>query len=79
MRKILKTADRREKWMKIWTEFTLKSLGALCKISDEFSKRYFSCSCHPISAKLSEDIGYHGGIQAVTLLGNQPSLKNVAP
>ncbi len=38
------------------------------------SKRY-SSSFHPMSAKLYEDIGYHGGIQAVTFLGNRQSLK----
>ncbi len=42
----------------------------------EISKRYFSYSFHPMSAKLYEDIGDHGGIQAVTFLGNQPSYKH---
>ncbi len=39
----------------------------------EISKRY-SCSFHPMSDKLYEDIGYHGGIQAITFLGDRPSL-----
>ena len=39
----------------------------------EISKRYSSHSFHPIQAKLYEDIGYHGGIQAITFLGNRPS------
>ncbi len=30
-------------------------------------------SFHPMSAKLYEDIGYHGGIQAVTFLGSRLS------
>ncbi len=30
-----------------------------------------------MSAKLYEDIIYHGGIQAVTFLGNRPSFKNL--
>ncbi len=33
------------------------------------SKSYSSHSFHPMSAKLSEDICYHSGIQAVTFLG----------
>ncbi len=28
-----------------------------------------------MSAKLCEDISYHGGIQAITFLGNRPNLK----
>ncbi len=40
----------------------------------ENSKRY-SYSFHQISAKLYEDIGCHGGIQAITSLGNRPSSK----
>ena len=43
----------------------------------KISKRYFSYSFHPMSVKLYEDIGYHGGIQAVTFLGNQPSFKKI--
>ncbi len=42
----------------------------------EISKRYSSYSFHPISAKIYEDIGYHGGIQAVTFRGNRPSFNN---
>ncbi len=41
----------------------------------EISKRYSSYSFHLVSAKLYDDIGYHGGIQAITFLGNRPSLK----
>ncbi len=41
----------------------------------EISKRY-SYIFHPLSAKLYADIGYHGGIQAITFLGNQASFKN---
>ncbi len=33
-------------------------------------------SFHPISAKVYKEIGYHGGIQAITFLGNRPSFKN---
>ncbi len=43
----------------------------------EMSKRYFSYTFHPISAKLYESIGYHGGIQASTFPGNWPSFKNL--
>ncbi len=39
----------------------------------EISK-HASCSFHPISAKLHEDIGCYCGIQAITFLGNWPSL-----
>ncbi len=40
----------------------------------EILKRYSSYNFHLISAKLYDDTGYHGGIQAnVTFLGNQPS------
>ncbi len=39
------------------------------------SKRY-SYSFHPMSIKLHEDIEYHGGIQAVTFLGNRASFKH---
>ena len=39
----------------------------------EISKRYFSYSFYSMSAKLYEDIGYHGGIQAIIFfLGNRP-------
>ncbi len=41
----------------------------------EISKRY-SYSFHLMSVKLCENIGYHGGIQAITFLGNRPSFKN---
>ncbi len=37
------------------------------------SKRYCLYSFHPMSENLYEDIGYHGGIQAITFLGNRPS------
>ena len=43
----------------------------------EISKRFSSYSFHLMSAKLYEDISYHGGIQAITFLGNWPSFKNV--
>ncbi len=42
----------------------------------EISKRYSYYSFHPMSVNLYEDIGYHGGIQAITFLGNRPSFKN---
>ncbi len=42
----------------------------------EISKRY-SYSFHPKSAKLYEDIDYHGGIQANTFLGNLRSFKKI--
>ena len=38
----------------------------------EFSKRYSSYSFHPMSVKRYEDIGYYGGIQGITFLGNRP-------
>ncbi len=41
----------------------------------EISKRYSILQFHPMSAKLYEDIGYHGGTQAITFLGNQLSFK----
>ena len=41
----------------------------------QISIRYSSLSFHPISAQRYEDIDYHGGIQALTFLGNRPSLK----
>ncbi len=45
----------------------------------EISKRFYSYSFHLMSVKLYEDVGYRGGIQAITFLGNRPSLKkNVA-
>ncbi len=37
----------------------------------EISKCYSSYSFHPMSIKLHEAIGYHGGIQTVTFLGNR--------
>ena len=37
----------------------------------EISKHY---CFHPMSAKLFEDIDYHGGIHAFTFRGNQPSV-----
>ena len=42
----------------------------------EISKRYSSYSFHPMSAKRYEDIGYYGGIQVITFLGNRLSFKN---
>ncbi len=41
----------------------------------EISKCYSPYSFDPMSAKLYDDIGYHGGIQAITFLGNWPSFK----
>ncbi len=43
----------------------------------EISKCYSSYSFHPMSVKCHEDIGYHGRIQAITFLGNRPSLKKL--
>ncbi len=41
----------------------------------EISKRYYSF--HLMLAKHYEDnVGYHGRIQAITFLGNWPSLKH---
>ncbi len=40
----------------------------------QMSKRY-SYSFQTMSAKF-HDVGYHGGIQAITFLGNRPSFKN---
>ncbi len=42
----------------------------------EISKNFYY-SFHLMSTKLYDDISYHGGIQAVIFLGNQPSFKNV--
>ena len=38
-----------------------------------FSKGYCSNSFHPVSIKLHEYIGYHGGMHAVGFLVNAPS------
>ncbi len=43
----------------------------------EISKRFSSYSYHLMSAKLYEDISYHGGIQAITFHGNWPSFKKI--
>ncbi len=40
----------------------------------EISKRYASYSVHQITSKLYENIAYHGGMQAITLLANRPNL-----
>ena len=32
-----------------------------------------------MSAKLHEDIGYHGEIRAITFLCNRPRFKNIVP
>ena len=57
----------------------LKCLSTQYHMELEISKCY-SCSFHPMSAKLYEDIRYQGGIQAITFLGNRRSFKNsVAP
>ncbi len=37
----------------------------------EISKRFSFHSFHPMSVKLYEDIGYYGGIQAITSLGSR--------
>ncbi len=42
----------------------------------KISKCYSFYSFHLMLAKICEDINYHGGIQAITFLGNQPSFKN---
>ncbi len=59
-------------FMALWMKFLL----TLDNMVLEILKHSSSNSLHPISAKLYEDIGYHGGTQAVTFLGNQPSFKN---
>ncbi len=43
----------------------------------EISKRYSTDSFHPMSAKLYEYFAYDGGIQVLTILGNQPSFKKI--
>ncbi len=43
----------------------------------EISKRYPSYSFHPMSVKLYENIGYYGGIQAITFLPIGQVLKNL--
>ncbi len=45
----------------------------------EMSKRYCSSSFLQTSAKLYEDIGYHGAIEAIYFLANWPSLKRCVP
>ncbi len=52
---------------------TLKFLSAQDHIGLEISKRYSSYRFHLMSTKLYEDIAYHKGMQAITLLGNRPS------
>ncbi len=42
-----------------------------------FSKRYFSNNFHQIPSKRYEDIAYHWGRQAITLLGNRHSLAQI--
>ncbi len=42
----------------------------------EISKRYSSHSFHLMLANLYENIGYNGGIQAITLHGNRLGFKN---
>ncbi len=59
-----------EPYYGIWNFCQLNHMGL------EISKRYSSHSFHLMPAKLYEDIGYHGGIQAVTFLGNRLSFKN---
>ena len=41
------------------------------RIGLEISNHYSSCSFHPMSTKLYEDIGDHGGIQSITSLGQK--------
>ncbi len=43
----------------------------------EISKCYSLYSFHQIPVNHHEDIAYRGGIQAVTFLGNQSSLKKI--
>ena len=43
----------------------------------EISKPYSSYSFQPMSAKFYEDSGYHGGIQAITFLGNRAIFKHL--
>ncbi len=47
---------------------TLKLLLTLDHMGLEISKSYSSYNFHSMSIKLQEDIGYHGGIQAVLFL-----------
>ncbi len=42
----------------------------------EISRRYFSYTFDPISAKHYDDIAYYGGIQAITFRGNWPRFKS---
>ncbi len=55
--------------------FVNKGLYACINMGLEISNRS-SYSFLPMSTKLYEDIGYHGGIQPSTFLGNWPSFKN---
>ncbi len=43
----------------------------------QYFQKCYSYNFHPMSAKLYEDIGYDGGIRAVTFLANRPSVKNI--
>ncbi len=43
----------------------------------EISERLSSYSFNLMLAKLYEEISYHGEIQAITVLGNRPSFKNI--
>ncbi len=52
---------------------SLGSFSALCKIFEipDFQNSTRDCNnFHQIPSKLYENIAYHGGMQAITLLGN---------
>ena len=55
---------------------TLKYLLTQDHMGLQISKRY-SYRFHPMSVKRYEDIGYHGGIKAITFLGDRPSFKKI--
>ena len=55
---------------------TLKFLLIQDHMGLDISKHHSSYIFRLMSAKLDEDIGCHGGIQAITFLGNQPGFKN---
>ncbi len=73
---ILKTADRRAKWMKIW-EFSLGSFGAFAKFPlSRFSKGYWTPSFHPVSIKLyGKHSNRRGGGYRVLLFKSLCTLK----
>ncbi len=59
--------------LKILWHFEIFVNTAYAYMRQEISKRYFSYSFHQMSIKVNQGIGYHGGIQAISFLGNRLS------